>query len=849
MISGNMKATLDRAHQYAGHLRHDLVTLEHLLWALCDNVEAIEVLEACDVDIPLLRYELNEYLEKEALTSEGERNFTDGFRRVLRRAAIHVQSSGSGRITGADVLIALMAERESYTVYLLKKQEMERLDAMNYVSHGISKKNLYDGASQQGDDPFEGDSGEDSLHSFEESANAPQTSPHDKPREVHEGGESRSPTPSRRKPARWKYLSDYCIDLNAKARAGRIDPLIGREPELERLVQILCRRTKNNPLLVGEPGVGKTALVEGLAMRLTEKRVPPLLEPMQVWSLEMGSLMAGTRYRGDFEERIKGLLAELAQQEMAVLFVDEIHTMIHAGATTGGSMDASNLLKPALQDGRLRCVGSTTYREYRGYLEKDRAFLRRFQKLEVQEPSSADTIKILNGLKGRYESHHQVRYTQDALRAAVELSVRHVTDRRLPDKAVDVIDEAGAAMRLSVPSKRRKTIGVRAVEETIAKIARIPPRSVSQDDREVLRSLEDDLRRLIFGQDPALSHLAGSVRMARAGLREDNKPVGCYLFSGPTGVGKTEAARQLAATLGVSLHRFDMSEYMERHAVSRLIGAPPGYVGFEQGGLLTDTVDKNPHAVLLLDEIEKAHPDIYNLLLQVMDYGRLTDHGGKAVSFRNIILILTTNAGAADAARPAVGFARDSREGEDTDAVHRLFAPEFRNRLDAIIPFAPLTEEIILRIVDKFILDLEQRLIKQDVSVTLNDPARLWLARRGTDKIMGARPLARLIEEKISRPLANEILFGTLTNGGTVFVEAKEADSDGALTLRFQGHDKPHRASNKAGSKASDKTPHEASEAPHKANDKANDKTPPKNSGKPQAKKKQGTKKPLSLPA
>ena len=836
MISGNMKATLDRAHQYAGHLRHDLVTLEHLLWALCDNVEAIEVLEACDVDIPLLRYELNEYLEKEAPSSEGERNFTNGFRKVLRRAAIQVQSSGSGRITGADVLIALMAERESYTVYLLKKQEMERLDAVNYISHGISKKNLYDGASQQGDDPFEGDSGEDSLHSFEESASSavPHTSPHDKPLEADEGGSLRPPTPSRRKTPRWKYLSDYCIDLNAKARAGRIDPLIGREPEIERLVQILCRRTKNNPLLVGEPGVGKTALVEGLAMRLTEKRIPPLLEPMQIWSLEMGSLMAGTRYRGDFEERIKGLLAELSQQEMAVLFVDEIHTMIHAGATTGGSMDASNLLKPALQDGRLRCVGSTTYREYRGYLEKDRAFLRRFQKLEVQEPSAADAIKILNGLKGRYERHHQVRYTQDALQAAVDLSVRHVTDRRLPDKAVDVIDEAGAAMRLSVPSKRRKTIGVRAVEETIAKIARIPPRSVSQDDREVLRSLEDDLRCLIFGQDKALSHLAGSVRMARAGLREGNKPVGCYLFSGPTGVGKTEAARQLAATLGVSLHRFDMSEYMERHAVSRLIGAPPGYVGFEQGGLLTDTVDKNPHAVLLLDEIEKAHPDIFNLLLQVMDYGRLTDHGGRAVSFRNVILILTTNAGAADAARPAVGFARDSREGEDTDAVHRLFAPEFRNRLDAIIPFAPLTEEIILRIVDKFILDLEQRLIKQDVSVVLNDQARLWLARRGTDKVMGARPLSRLIEEKISRPLANEILFGELTGGGTVFVEATSGDSKNGLTLRFQKHEKQQKAQAKTQAQKKAQT-----QAQAQGQTQAQTKT----------KKKQGAKKPLSLSA
>ena len=801
MISGNMKATLDRAHQYAGHLRHDLVTLEHLLWALCDNVEAIEVLEACDVDIPLLRYELNEYLEKEALSSEGERNFTDGFRRVLRRAAIHVQSSGSGRITGADVLIALMAERESYTVYLLKKQEMERLDAMNYVSHGISKKNLYDGASQQRDDPFDGDASDDSLHGLEGQGFDGGASP--APQELpDEGGDTRPPTPQRRKPTRWKYLSDYCLDLNAKARAGRIDPLIGRAPELERLVQILCRRTKNNPLLVGEPGVGKTALVEGLAMRLTEKRVPALLAPMQIWSLEMGSLMAGTRYRGDFEERIKGLLAELAQQEMAVLFVDEIHTMIHAGATTGGSMDASNLLKPALQDGRLRCVGSTTYREYRGYLEKDRAFLRRFQKLEVQEPSSEDAIKILNGLRGRYERHHQVRYTQEALRAAVDLSVRHVTDRRLPDKAVDVIDEAGAAMRLSPASKRRKTIGVRAIEETVAKIARIPPRSVSQDDREVLRSLEDDLRRLIFGQDDALSHLAGSVRMARAGLREGDKPVGCYLFSGPTGVGKTEAARQLAATLGVSLHRFDMSEYMERHAVSRLIGAPPGYVGFEQGGLLTDTVDKNPHAVLLLDEIEKAHPDIYNLLLQVMDYGRLTDHGGRAVSFRNVILILTTNAGAAESARPAVGFARDSRTGEDTEAVHRLFAPEFRNRLDAMIAFAPLTEEVILRIVDKFILDLEQRLIKQDVSVALNNAARLWLARRGTDKVMGARPLARLIEEKISRPLANEILFGELVEGGTVFVEAKTAD-DKEPTLRFQRHDKSHKAkANKTGKKS-----------------------------------------------
>jgi ATP-dependent Clp protease ATP-binding subunit ClpA len=755
MLSRNLEQTLHRALGLASERKHEYATLEHLLLSLIDDSDAANVLRACAVDCERLRREVTEFLDKDlaGLVTDrgGDPKPTAGFQRVVQRAAIHVQSSGRDEVTGANVLVALFSERESHAVYFLQQQDMTRLDAVNFISHGIAK---VPGRNEKR--PVQG-------------ANE------------NEGSDSREDKPSRRSQ---EALSTYCINLNKKAAAGKIDPLIGREQEVERTIQILCRRTKNNPLYVGDPGVGKTAIAEGLAKRIIEGDVPEVLARCTIYALDMGALLAGTRYRGDFEERLKAVVSELeAQGGSAILFIDEIHTVIGAGATSGGAMDASNLLKPALASGTLRCIGSTTYKEYRNYFEKDRALVRRFQKIDVAEPSLDDAIKILKGLKSNYEKHHKVRYTDDAIKAAVELSARYIHDRKLPDKAIDVIDEVGASRMLLPENKRRKTVTVKDVEDIVAKIARIPPKAVSTDDRETLRNLERDLKSMVFGQDRAIEALASAIKLARAGLRDGEKPIGNYLFSGPTGVGKTEVAKQLAKILGIELIRFDMSEYMERHSVSRLIGAPPGYVGFDQGGLLTDAVDQHPHCVLLLDEIEKAHPDLYNILLQVMDHGKLTDHNGKQVDFRNVILIMTTNAGASDLAKNAIGFAREGREGEDEDAIKRLFTPEFRNRLDAIIPFANLTPEIVGRVVDKFVMQLEAQLADRNVTIELTDGARLWLAEKGYDKLYGARPLARVIQEHVKKPLAEELLFGRLAKGGAVRVGVDAASK--ALTFAF----------------------------------------------------------------
>ena len=744
MLSRNLEQTLHRALGYANERRHEYATLEHLLLALVEDQDAMAVLRACSVDVKHLRAELLTYLDGE-LTNlitgrPDDAKPTAGFQRVLQRAAIHVQSSGREEVTGANVLVALFTERESHAVYFLQQQEMTRFDAVNYISHGIAK--------------------------------APGRSEPKRP----SGAEEEPLTAERGAKKSSEALESYCVNLNRKATGGKIDPLIGREQEVERTIQILCRRTKNNPLYVGEPGVGKTAIAEGLALRIVRGEVPEVLRQATIYSLDMGSLLAGTRYRGDFEERLKTVIAELEALEGSVLFIDEIHTVIGAGSTSGGAMDASNLLKPALASGHLRCIGSTTYKEYRNHFEKDRALVRRFQKIDVNEPSVEDAVKILRGLKPYYEEFHGVRYTQDAIRAAVELSVRYIGDRKLPDKAIDVIDEVGAAQRLLPESRRKRTLNVRDVETVVAKIARIPPKSVSRDDREILLNLERDLKAMVFGQNAAIEALVAAIKMARAGLRDQEKPIGNYLFSGPTGVGKTEVARQLARTLAIPLHRFDMSEYMERHTVSRLIGAPPGYVGFDQGGLLTDTVDQHPHCVLLLDEIEKAHPDLYNILLQVMDHGKLTDHNGKAVDFRNVIIIMTTNAGAAEMAKPAMGFERQARSGDDAEAINRMFTPEFRNRLDAIIGFAALSPETIARVVDKFVLELEGQLADRGVTIDLSAAARDWLARKGYDPLFGARPLARRIQEAIKKPLAEELLFGQLAKGGLVRVELGEQD-------------------------------------------------------------------------
>src|SRR5579872_3799706 len=731
---------------FANERKHEYATPEHLLLALIDDQDAAAVMNACDVDMGALKKSLVNYLDTE-LTSivvdDGEdAKPTAGFHRVIQRAVIHVQSSGRDDVTGANVLVAIFSERESHAAYFLQEQEMSRYDAVNFISHGIAKKA---GASEPR--PVKGADDDD------------------KPA-VKTGGEA---------------LEAYCVNLNEKAKAGKVDPLIGRVNEVERCIQILCRRTKNNPLLVGDPGVGKTAIAEGLARKIVSKQVPEVLAKSTIFSLDMGALLAGTRYRGDFEERVKQVIKELENHANAVLFIDEIHTVIGAGATSGGAMDASNLLKPALASGTLRCMGSTTYKEFRQHFEKDRALVRRFQKIDVNEPTIEDTIKILKGLKTYYEEFHKLRYTNEALKAAVDLSARYITDRKLPDKAIDIIDEAGASQMLLPESRRKKTIGLKEVEAVVAKIARIPPKSVSKSDTEALKQLEDDLRRVVFGQEDAIHQLSAAMKMARAGLRDPQKPIGCYLFSGPTGTGKTETARQLAATLGIELLRFDMSEYMERHTVSRLIGAPPGYVGHDQGGLLTDAVDQHPHAVVLLDEIEKAHQDVYNILLQVMDHGALTDAVGKKVDFRNVILIMTTNAGAAEGQRQSIGFGRGRAEGEDEAAIKRIFTPEFRNRLDATVAFKPLSPEIIRQVVHKFVLQLEAQLADRHVTISLTDDAADWLAKNGFDELYGARPLARVIQENIKKPLADEILFGKLARGGHVMVTLK----DGKLAFDF----------------------------------------------------------------
>ena len=741
MLSRNLEQTLHRALALATERRHEYATLEHLLLALTEDADAVAVLRACGVDLDQLRQNLTEFIDNEIaglLSSQAaDPKPTAGFQRVVQRAAVHVQSSGREEVTGANVLVALFSERESHAVYFLQVHDMSRLDAVNYISHGIAK--------------VAGQSQPHTVHGADDDVSADKA--------VRKGREA---------------LDSYCVDLNRKAAEGRIDPLIGREAEIERTIQILCRRNKNNPLFVGDPGVGKTAIAEGLARRIVHGEVPEVLESANIYALDMGALLAGTRYRGDFEERLKSVIAELEAIDDAILFIDEIHTVIGAGATSGGSMDASNILKPSLQNGILRCIGSTTYKEYRNYFEKDRALVRRFQKIDIYEPSVEDTIKILRGLKPYFEDHHKVRYTAEALRTAVELSARYINDRKLPDKAIDVIDEVGASRMLLPESKRRKMVTVRDIEEIVAKIARIPPKSVSVDDRTVLRKLDRDVRTMVFGQDKAIDALASAIKLSRAGLREPEKPIGCYLFSGPTGVGKTEVARQLARVMGVELVRFDMSEYMERHSVSRLIGAPPGYVGFDQGGLLTDAIDQQPHAVLLLDEIEKAHPDLFNILLQIMDHGKLTDHNGKSVDFRNVILIMTTNAGAMDLAKPAVGFEREDRVGDDKEAIERMFMPEFRNRLDAVIGFSNLTPEVMARVVDKFIMELEGQLADRNVAIELTDGAREWLARKGYDKLFGARPLARVIQEHIKKPLAEELLFGKLAKGGIVLVRIED---------------------------------------------------------------------------
>jgi len=739
--------------------------LEHLLLALIEEPDAAKVMRACGVDLEVLQRALEEYIDDELTTlisdiDGSEAAPTTAFQRVIQRAAIHVQSSGRTEVTGANVLVAIFAERESTAAYFLQEQDMTRYDAVNYISHGVAK------------DP-------------EHSEQRPLTGAED--------ASDAAATEAANADAKESALAKYCVDLNAKSRDGDVDPLIGRAHEVERCIQVLCRRRKNNPLLVGDPGVGKTAIAEGLAHKIVEGQTPEVLSQSTIFSLDMGALLAGTRYRGDFEERLKAVVSELEDHPDAILFIDEIHTVIGAGATSGGAMDASNLLKPALQGGKLRCMGSTTYKEYRQHFEKDRALSRRFQKIDVNEPSVEDSVKILMGLKPYFEKHHDIKYTVDAIKNAVELSARYIHDRKLPDKAIDVIDEAGAAQHLVPESKRRKTISPKEIEAVVAKIARIPPKNVSKDDAEVLRDLEKNLKRVVFGQDPAIDALASAIKLSRAGLREPEKPIGNYLFTGPTGVGKTEVANQLADSLGVELLRFDMSEYMEKHAVSRLIGAPPGYVGFDQGGLLTDGVDQHPHCVLLLDEIEKAHPDVYNILLQVMDHGKLTDHNGRTVDFRNVILIMTSNAGAAEQAKAAIGFGRDRREGEDTAAVERTFTPEFRNRLDSVISFAPLSKKVILKVVDKFVLQLEAQLMDRNVMIELTRPAAEWLADKGYDDRMGARPLARVIQENIKKPLAEELLFGKLAKGGLIKVGLK----DGKLDLKVMEPEKAKLSANK----------------------------------------------------
>ncbi|MEI8117758.1 MAG: ATP-dependent Clp protease ATP-binding subunit ClpA [Methylophilaceae bacterium] len=732
MIAQELEVSLHMAFMDARQKRHELITVEHLLLAMIDNPTAAEVLRACGAKLDVLRTELNQYIEEHTPTVTGLEDVdtqpTLGFQRVIQRAMLHVQSSGKKEVTGANVLVAIFGEKDSHAVFFLGQQGVTRLDVVNFISHGVSK--LAETAKPEGADP-------------EAEVDAPPNG----------------------------ALENYTLNLNNQVLAGKIDPLIGRGPELERVVQTLCRRRKNNPLLVGEAGVGKTAIAEGLARRIVDKEIPEVLANAVIYSLDMGALLAGTKYRGDFEQRLKAVMKQLADNPNAILFIDEIHTLIGAGSASGGTLDASNLLKPALSNGSLKCIGATTYQEYRGIFEKDHALSRRFQKIDVAEPSVAETIEILKGLKSRFESHHNVKYTASALTTAAELSAKYINDRHLPDKAIDVIDEAGAAQRILPKSKQKKVIGNKEIEDIIAKIARIPPKNISSDDRSTLRTLERDLKAVVFGQDKAIETLASAVKMARSGLGQGNKPIGSFLFSGPTGVGKTEVAKQLAYIMGIELIRFDMSEYMERHAVSRLIGAPPGYVGFEQGGMMTEAITKHPYCVLLLDEIEKAHPDIFNILLQVMDHGTLTDNNGRKADFRNVTIIMTTNAGAESLSKSNMGFTNAKQAGDEQADIKRLFSPEFRNRLDATVSFASLSQDIILRVVDKFLIQLEDQLHDKKVEVTFSDDLKAYLGKKGFDPLMGARPMARLIQDTIRKALADELLFGKLANGGTVHVD------------------------------------------------------------------------------
>lgn len=742
MLSRDLEVTLNSAFKRARELRHEYMTVEHLLLGLLDNASAVQVLNACGSDLSKLREELEQFVTQTtpALPEESERDTqpTLGFQRVLQRAVFHVQSSGKQEVTGANVLVAIFSEQESQAVYFLKQQEIARIDVVNYISHGIAKSE---------------DTGADGESETDAQSNQNASSEE-----------------------RTSNLDGYCTNLNKEVKKGRIDPLIGRDEELSRVIQTLSRRRKNNPLLVGEAGVGKTAIAEGLAYRIEEGQVPDVIADAVVYSLDLGSLLAGTKYRGDFEKRLKALLGELEKEKHSILFIDEIHTIIGAGAASGGVMDASNLLKPLLSSGQLKCIGSTTFQEFRGIFEKDRALARRFQKVDVLEPSIEDTIKILNGLKSRFEEHHELRYTKAALTSAVELSAKYMSDRHLPDKAIDIIDEAGAMQRLMPPSRRKKVIGVPEIEAVVANIARIPPKQISKSDSEVLENLERDLKLTVFGQNEAIERMSSAIKLSRAGLKQEGKPVGCFLFAGPTGVGKTEVSRQLARTLGIELVRFDMSEYMERHTVSRLIGAPPGYVGFDQGGLLTEAITKNPHCVLLLDEVEKAHPDVFNLLLQVMDHGTLTDNNGRKADFRHVVLIMTTNAGAESLSKRSIGFNEQDQTTDAMEAIKRLFTPEFRNRLDSIVQFGALPEDVIEQVVHKFIAELQAQLDDRKVSIELDESAMRWLAKRGYDKTMGARPMARLIQEAIKRPLADAILFGNLSSGGSVLVTVDSND-------------------------------------------------------------------------
>ena len=739
MLNKDLELTLNTAFREARTRRHEFMTVEHLLLALLDNPSAGEALNACGVDVSGLKTELLEFIDETTpvipdLEEERETQPTLGFQRVLQRAVFHVQSSGKNEVTGVNVLVAIFSEQESQAVYLLKKNDISRLDIVNFISHCIAK-----GDDELGDDT-------DDIHE-----------------EVQEVASEEA-----------SKLDSFTTNLNIHAKEGNIDPLVGRDSEVERTVQVLCRRKKNNPLLVGEAGVGKTAIAEGLAYRIVNEQVPEVIADAVVYSLDMGALLAGTKYRGDFEKRFKSLLKELQAKPGSILFIDEIHTIIGAGAASGGVMDASNLIKPLLSSGQLRCMGSTTYGEYKNIFEKDRALVRRFQKIDVLEPSVEDTTKILNGLKDRYEAHHGIRYTQKALKAAAELSAKYINERHLPDKAIDVIDEAGASQRLLPTSKRKKTIGVSDIEMIVSKMARIPPQNVSSSDKETLKNLDRNLKMLVFGQDQSIDALTSAIRLSRSGLANENKPVGSFLFAGPTGVGKTEVTKQLAKCMGVEFIRFDMSEYVERHAVSRLIGAPPGYVGFEQGGLLTEAVIKNPHAVVLLDEIEKAHPDIYNILLQVMDHGTLTDNNGRKADFRNVVVVMTTNAGVQETTRKSIGFSEQDHTHDAMGEINKVFSPEFRNRLDNIIWFNHLEKEVILQVVDKFVVELQAQLDKKSVNLELTSKAREWLADKGYDKAMGARPMARVIQEDLKKQLANEILFGELISGGTVKVSVKD---------------------------------------------------------------------------